>query len=396
MQRMLLDYTQSSMSTYTADCSGVACALYELGGMTVIHDASGCNSTYATHDEPRWTTMPSAVYITALAEMDAVMGNEEKVVADIVDAVHDVTPAFVAIAGTPIPTMTGSDLKGIASLVEKRTGTPAFAVATNSMRPYSVGVAMSWIEIARRFTDESIVDKTHDINFMGVTPLDFSMGPMLDSLYKAADKAGFTVIADWAMRSSLEDLAATLAARVNVVVSASGLPLAQYYEARYGMPYVVGLPVGELAPRWEKAIRFAMEKHRSVPLKDFLGKDEGSTSIAVVGEPIHAACTAAANNLISPASTRALSVLPSLGANAPILTPDLSEDTLREALKTSKTLAGDPLFNIIANEAHCLRTVGFPHEACSGRWYSNDVVDILDADRFRQFQLHLNGPISQF
>ena len=43
---MLLDYTQSSMSTYTADCSGVASALYELGGMTVIHDASGCNSTY--------------------------------------------------------------------------------------------------------------------------------------------------------------------------------------------------------------------------------------------------------------------------------------------------------------------------------------------------------------
>ena len=63
---MLLDYTQSSMSTYTADCSGVASALYELGGMTVIHDASGCNSTYTTHDEPRWNTMPSAVFISAL------------------------------------------------------------------------------------------------------------------------------------------------------------------------------------------------------------------------------------------------------------------------------------------------------------------------------------------
>ena len=393
---MLLDYTQASMSTYTADCSGVASALYELGGMTVIHDASGCNSTYATHDEPRWTTMPSAVYISALVEMDAVMGNEEKIVADIVDTVGEITPAFVAIAGTPIPTMTGIDLKGIANLVEKRTGTPAFAVATNSMRPYSVGVAMSWIELARRFTNETIVEKTHDINFMGVTPLDFSMGPMLDSLYEAARHAGFTVKADWAMRSTLEELADTLAARVNVVVSASGLPLAQYYEARYGMPYVVGLPVGELAPRWEKAVRFAFEKNRSVPLKDFLGQDAGGTSISIVGEPIHAACTAAANNLTAPASTRALSVLPSLGGDAPILTADLSEDTLREALKTSETLAGDPLFNIIANEARCLHTVSFPHEACSGRWYSKDVVDILNPDAFREFQQHLNGPISQF
>ena len=36
---------------YTADVSGVCSALYELGGMTVMHDPSGCNSTYNTHDE---------------------------------------------------------------------------------------------------------------------------------------------------------------------------------------------------------------------------------------------------------------------------------------------------------------------------------------------------------
>ena len=40
------------ISIYAADTSGVCSALYELGGMTVVHDASGCNSTYATHDEP--------------------------------------------------------------------------------------------------------------------------------------------------------------------------------------------------------------------------------------------------------------------------------------------------------------------------------------------------------
>ena len=42
------------ISTYTADVSGVCSALYELGGMVVMHDPSGCNSTYNTHDEPRW------------------------------------------------------------------------------------------------------------------------------------------------------------------------------------------------------------------------------------------------------------------------------------------------------------------------------------------------------
>ena len=36
------------------DVSGIASALYELGGMVVIHDPSGCNSTYNTHSTISW------------------------------------------------------------------------------------------------------------------------------------------------------------------------------------------------------------------------------------------------------------------------------------------------------------------------------------------------------
>ena len=56
---------------YAADTSGVCSALYEFGGMTVVHDASGCNSTYSTHDEPRWYDQRSMIYISALTELDA-------------------------------------------------------------------------------------------------------------------------------------------------------------------------------------------------------------------------------------------------------------------------------------------------------------------------------------
>ena len=42
--------TARIISTYSADVMGVCSALFELGGMTVMHDASGCNSTYTTHD----------------------------------------------------------------------------------------------------------------------------------------------------------------------------------------------------------------------------------------------------------------------------------------------------------------------------------------------------------
>ena len=99
--------TQAFLSTYTADVSGVCSALFELGGMTVMHDASGCNSTYNTHDEPRWYDMDSLVFISGLSELEAVLGDDEKLIEDTVRAAKELSPRFIALAGTPIPMITG-------------------------------------------------------------------------------------------------------------------------------------------------------------------------------------------------------------------------------------------------------------------------------------------------
>ena len=82
----MLHMKQTQTITYTADVSGVCSALFELGGMTVMHDASGCNSTYNTHDEPRWYDHDSLVFISGLSEIEAIMGDDEKLIHDIADA----------------------------------------------------------------------------------------------------------------------------------------------------------------------------------------------------------------------------------------------------------------------------------------------------------------------
>ena len=114
--------TQAFLSTYTADVSGVCSALFELGGMTVMHDASGCNSTYNTHDEPRWYDMDALVFISGLSELEAVLGDDEKLIEDTVRAAKELSPRFIALAGTPIPMITGCDLAAIAREIESRSG----------------------------------------------------------------------------------------------------------------------------------------------------------------------------------------------------------------------------------------------------------------------------------
>ena len=73
-------------ANYAADLAGINSALYELGGLIIMHDASGCNSTYATHDEPRWAKMHSLIFISALEEYDAILGNDDKLIEEVIEA----------------------------------------------------------------------------------------------------------------------------------------------------------------------------------------------------------------------------------------------------------------------------------------------------------------------
>ena len=254
------------------------------------------------------------------------------------------------------------------------------------MRAYSVGAAKAWIELARRFVLPTEPRAgSFGINLLGVTPLDFSTGPMLESLRQAAKRAGYTINTCWAMGDKLEHLAGTAAARVNVVVSASGLPLAQSLERAFGMPYVCGLPVGDLTPRWHAAIEWAARHRQSVTTEQFFGQESGGSEVAILGEPLQAAAIATAMNLAHPGTARALSPLPSLGIDAPILSTNLSEDMIRETLRGTRVLVADPLFDLIAEEANVTHKVAFPHEACSGRLYRDMMVNPFDHHALGRF-----------
>ena len=92
---------------------GIASSLYELGGLIVMHDASGCNSTYDTHDEPRSYDTQSMVYISGLNEIDTIQGNDQRLIDDIAEAAEAAQPYFIAIGGSPMPNAIGTDFKAI-------------------------------------------------------------------------------------------------------------------------------------------------------------------------------------------------------------------------------------------------------------------------------------------
>ena len=389
--------TARIISTYSADVMGVCSALFELGGMTVMHDASGCNSTYTTHDEPRWYDMDSMVYISGISEMEAIMGDDEKLISDIVDAAEVLKPAFIAIAGTPIPTMTGFDFEAVAAVIEHRTSIPSFGFPTTGMNTYIHGASMAFAGIAERFVDDSAEKESSGIkvNVLGLTPLDFSVNGTDDSIVQWLEREGFEVVSKWAMGSSLDEIRRSAEADVNLVVSAAGYGAAKVLYERFGMPYAIGFPVGnELPVLLADQIIINVKKYREQAEDVSFGKTFESAEIsvdsgvfldgnssekgfaAVIGEGITSLSLASTIELECgiPAKVLCATECPEgILRECDRMTPD--EDDIIPELEGAAFVIADPLYKPIVPES--AKFISLPSEAFSGRIYRDEIPDLV-------------------
>lgn len=372
--------TKTKTSTYSADVFGVCSALYELGGMTVMHDASGCNSTYTTHDEPRWYKSDSLVFISGLTEMDAVMGNDAKVTEDMLNAIKEFKPKFAAVAGTPIPMMSGCDLKAIASEVEQKSGIPCFFFDTNGMRSYNCGVSEALAAFASRMTLPDIPRIPGTVNIIGATPLDFGNSETLASIKAFLSQNGWKVISTWAMGSTLEDLAQAGSAEVNLVISSTGIKAAQVLKAKFNTPYTVGLPIGEeLSRRIVSDLKASAEDSIDrVSCADFFSSSaaESSKRILIIGENVIS--SSLAFSLKTRGITRVLcplDILPKMpeSLSSSVITTD-SEEDIEKYINESDIVIADPLYAPLIH-SEC-RLIPLPHIACSGRMFIKDIPDL--------------------
>lgn len=338
---------------YTSDVSGVCSALYELGGMVVIHDPSGCNSTYNTHDEIRWYDQDSLIFISGLTEIDAVMGNDEKFLSDIKEAAGELHPKFIALVSSPIPFMNGTDFPALAKVLETETGIPVFAVPTNGMHDYVYGAGKALEEIARRFVSEQMEDRNgseRTVNLLGATPLDFGPISKVEELKKNLEQYGWKTISTWAMGDSLEDLAQAGKAEMNLVISSVGLMAAKMLKEKYGTPYVIGTPYKEYAER----ISEALEKRIQIPAiedrrrENLQGTGNSEKIITLIGEPVTIGSLAAIIERRYHYKTRIL--CPLENAEGLLGEHDLKicgEEEMENALKNAQIVVADPLYRPI-------------------------------------------------
>lgn len=380
--------TARIISIYASDTSGVCSMLYELGGLVIVHDASGCNSTYSTHDEPRWYGNPSMIYISALTETDMIFGGDGKLIGDTLAAIRELSPRFAVLCGSPMPMLTGTDFDAVAAEVEAKAGIPVIPLHTNGMRSYLSGAAEALKALLERFclpeTGKPRPGRI-PINILGATPLDFSTNGQIGSIRSLLTANGFEIVSVMSMGSTLDEIAQAGRARVDLVISSSGLPAAEYLRTRFGIPWAAGVPYGEKTS--SALIRKLKEITESGGTFSFCADRMGfdaRQSLLIVGESVSAGSLAKAvqDDLGIPARAACPSVLQKL-ITAPhdrILT---DEDDAACAFSACSGVVADPLYQPV-----CPKSTPFyplPHEAFSGRCFRGRIPNLVGCGLTRRF-----------
>ena len=371
--------TSGFISTYSADAFGVCSALYELGGLIVMHDASGCNSTYTTHDEPRWYDMDSMVYISGLTEIEAIMGDDSRLIDDIVNAAAELHPRFIAIVGTTIPAMTGFDADAAARVVESRTGIKTYGFKTTGMRSYVHGVSEAFLALAdtvsekyreKQKTEEESGDSLgagneKSVNIIGLTPLDFSINRSDKAIKAYYEAKGYKVISTWAMGSSMEEILEAPKAGLNIVVSEAGIKAAVRMKEELGIPFKVGIPVGGEDIDISNLFGAEADLSRSETVYTPVKESYSDCDCIIIGEAVSSYSLA---EYLKQKTGRNIGV---------IVSTDLDEDGIADALLTAPddcTVIADPLFKPLLNNKKLIR---LPHEAFSGRLYRDEIPNLV-------------------
>lgn len=365
--------TAKIISTYTGDTSGVCSALYELGGMVIMHDPSGCNSTYSTHDEPRWYDMDSLIFISALTEKDAIFGNDEKLISDAVNAATELNPRFIAIAGSPVPYMTGCDYNGIALEIENRTGIPCFGFDTDGMRSYVHGASLAFAAYAERMCKECKKSDNLSINILGMTPLDYSVNSSEVSVRKAFQNYGIEVNSVWSMGTDFIDIEHSASAHANVVVSSAGIECANVLKMKFGIPYVVGAPFSDkLTCEISNYVRKCANSRKDV----FCFDKQINCDTYIIGESVTSLSLARAIKTYKGIDATVISAVDTPRKVKDYCICATDEDEIIPIIKNAKCIIADPLYKPVCPQN--AKFIPLAHEAFSGRIFRNSIPNLID------------------
>ena len=267
------------LSPFAPDQSGAAAVLCEFHGLIIILDAGGCAGNICGFDEPRWFESRSAIFSAGLRDMDAILGRDDRLVEKIGKACEKLSADFIAVIGTPVPAVIGTDYRALSRMIEKKTGIPALTIDTDGTKLYDDGEKKTWKELFKKFAVEKEVEPGR-VGIIGATPLEFGGIYEEDFLKTYFEEKGFSKVVCYGMGDGLEAVREAAAAEKNIVVSPAGIAAAKYLQQKFGTPYELFCPP-EIIPEWKERKEQAEQKAHKEQIEQKMQKEQTAEMLNV-------------------------------------------------------------------------------------------------------------------
>lgn len=347
-----------------SDTTGAAAALFEAGGLSIIHDAAGSHEVFVTFEEARSLEGRRTVS-SRLTQFEAVTGDDSRLMEAIINECESEPPEFIAIIGSPVPFTIGADLDGLAAEAEFSTGVPAFGVNCGAFDPYDRGAGEALLKLLERKVLPPSGGDTVSVNLMGATPLDYSSAEIagICARLRAGGVERVNVIA---MDGGIEAFTSAAEARASLVISIAGLPAARFLKERFGIPYFMGVPLSDMSAAGVCGAIFAAAEHAPPPAV------EPGREMLVIGEAVFAKNLARGYmELCShPAAAGIIgSFDQEIFPDVPHIILDTEEKIRAELAKGYFAVCGDPLYKLLLPADSGTIFIERPHRAQSGRLY---------------------------
>ena len=331
-----------------SDTAGAAAMLFQLGGLSIIHDAAGSMESYITFDEARELNGKRTV-ASRLSRLEAITGDDSILLNKIETECADNPPPFTAILGSPVPFVIGTDLDGIAAEAEFITNVPAFAVNTGGFALYDKGAGEALKKVLAKTVKPPVEHTGHIVNLLGASPMDYSPAEIED-ITQMLLQNGVDTVRNLTMHDGMEQIYSAAEADYNIVISTSGLSAARFMKQKYDIPYQIGIPFAngiDLKPATPKKVLLIGESVFTKQLAYILSQIANLEVVAGI-----------------------------ISSDDPEIFPEVTTvslytvDSIRtEVRKDYDIIFGDPLYKLLLPQNHNCMFLSRPHRALSGRLY---------------------------
>lgn len=186
------------------------------------------------------------LFTTHMNEDDVVMGDVSRLEKAIVELDDGYKPKVIFVVPSAISAVIGTDMRGVCHYMQGKVNARLLSLEGGGLKgDYTVGLTDAYNLMANELPNENFTRQDKTYNILGASAGSFRIRSDLWELEDLMSHA-FTAkrIATFGLGSSIDELAVSSEACLNLVIRAEALPAAKIMEQRFGIPYIYNAPYG--------------------------------------------------------------------------------------------------------------------------------------------------------